>query len=92
MENFRSIIAEFRLHGGVRQISAGEKDRDLQVQQLLEAFLQLLTSPGERESLGKSAHAILERNRGAARRTIEIVSAIYEKEIKTDVLPHITSG
>ena len=92
MENFRSIIAEFRLHGGVRQISAGEEDRDLQVQQLLEAFLQLLTSPGERESLGKSAHAILERNRGAARRTIEIVSAIYEKEIKTDVLPHITSG
>ncbi len=91
MDNFGSIIREFRMHDGIWQISAGEKDANLQVQQLLDAFEQLLTSPSKRESMGKAAHAILERNRGAAQRTIEKIAAIYQKS-KMNMHARVASG
>jgi 3-deoxy-D-manno-octulosonic-acid transferase len=79
MESFRQIADEFRRHSGIRQISAGEENRDLQVQQLLDVFLQLLQNSKEREDLGRVAFSILERNRGAAQRTNEMIAAVFEE-------------
>lgn len=78
MENFRQIAEEFRLHGGIRQISAGEQDRGRQAQQLLDVFLQLLQNSEEREALGRVAFSILEKSRGATQRTSERIAEAFE--------------
>jgi 3-deoxy-D-manno-octulosonic-acid transferase len=87
VENFRRIVDEFRLHGGVRQIGAGEENRELQIQQLLDVFLQLLQNSKEREELGKAALAVLEMSRGATQRTSEKIAAVFE-EMRKDEGPH----
>jgi 3-deoxy-D-manno-octulosonic-acid transferase len=79
MDNFRHIFNEFQTHGGVRQISAGEEDSNLQVQQLLDVFLQLLQNAKERNALGNAAFSILERNRGAAQRTGKRIAEIFQE-------------
>ena len=79
VENFRRIVDEFLAHGGVRQISAGQEDPKLQLQQLLDVFLQLLQNAEEREDLGRAAISILERNRGTTRRTGEMIAAVFEE-------------
>jgi 3-deoxy-D-manno-octulosonic-acid transferase len=79
MENFPQIIDEFRARHGVRQITAGEDNRDLQIRQLTEVFAQLLRSPKEREKLGKAAYSVFEGNRGAAHRTLERIVALFEQ-------------
>jgi len=79
MDNFRQIFEEFRAHNGVRQISAGEERRGMQIQQLLDVFRTLLQSEEDRNALGRAALSILERNRGAAQRTGETIAAIFEE-------------
>jgi 3-deoxy-D-manno-octulosonic-acid transferase len=79
MENFRRIVEEFRDHGGLRQIAAGEENKNQQVQQLMEIFTRLLHNSQERASLGAAAHSILERNRGAAQRTCRKIAALYNE-------------
>jgi 3-deoxy-D-manno-octulosonic-acid transferase len=79
MENFRQAFDEFRAHGGVRPISAGEKEPEQQVRQLLDVFRRLLQNEGERQALGKAAFSVLEKNRGAARRAVERIAAIFEE-------------
>ncbi|MBN1569701.1 MAG: 3-deoxy-D-manno-octulosonic acid transferase [Acidobacteria bacterium] len=79
MESFRQLAEEFRLQGGLRQISAGENLRDLQVQQLLDVFAQLLQNAKEREALGRAAYCILEKSRGATRRASETISMVFEE-------------
>jgi len=79
MENFPQDIDEFRARNGVKQICAEEEDRNSQVQQLTEAFVQLLRDPAAREVLGKAAYSVFEGNRGAAQRTVEKIAAIYEE-------------
>ncbi len=79
MENFRAILPEFLSHGGIRQIAAEQEDRENQVRQLKEAFIELLRNPKERDALGAAARNVLERNSGAVRRTAEIIASIYEK-------------
>ncbi len=79
MENFRQISEEFRAHNGLRQISAEEDNRGLQIQQLLDVFQQLLQNEKERNELGAAAFSILERNRGAAHRTSETIAAVFEE-------------
>ncbi len=79
MENFRHIFDEFSAHDGVRQIRAGEEDKNLQTQQLLDVFMTLLQNAEERKSLGDAASAILEKNRGAAQRTGERIAAIFRE-------------
>ncbi len=79
VENFRRIVDEFLAHGGVRRISAGQEDPKLQLQQLLDVFLQLLQNAKEREDLGRAAFSILERNRGTTRRTGEMIAAVFEE-------------
>jgi 3-deoxy-D-manno-octulosonic-acid transferase len=82
MENFRQIAEDFRAHSAIRQISAGEENRPLQVQQLLDVFLQLLQNAKEREELGKAALSYLEMNRGATKRTSEKIAAVFEEMVK----------
>lgn len=79
VENFRRIVDEFLAHGGVRRISAGQEDPKLQLQQLLDVFLQLLQNAEEREDLGRAALSILERNRGTTQRTGEMIAAVFEE-------------
>ena len=79
MENFRTIMPEFLSYNGIRQITAQEEDREGQVRQLKEAFLQLLHNPKERDAMGAAARSILDRNRGAVRRTVEIIKTICGK-------------
>ena len=78
MENFLHILNEFRSRNGIIQISAGEENADLQIQQLMEVFLRLLHNSKERETLGAAAFFILEKNRGAAQRAGEKIAAIFE--------------
>jgi 3-deoxy-D-manno-octulosonic-acid transferase len=82
MENFRQIAEDFRAHGGIRQITAGEENKPLQVQQLLDVFLQLLQNSREREELGRAALSILEMSRGATHRTSETIAAVFKELAK----------
>jgi 3-deoxy-D-manno-octulosonic-acid transferase len=82
MENFRQIAEDFRARGAVRQISAGEENGPLQIQQLLDVFLQLLQNAKEREELGNAALSYLEMNRGATKRTSEKIAATFEELVK----------
>jgi 3-deoxy-D-manno-octulosonic-acid transferase len=79
MDNFRQISEEFLAHNGIRQISAEEESRGLQIQQLLDVFRQLLQNEDDRNALGAAALSILERNRGAARRTGEMIISLLEE-------------
>jgi len=80
MDNFRSIVEEFRARRGICQIDAPEVDRSRQVEQLTKAFVHLLQNTAEREALGAAAYSILETNRGAARLTAENILAVLKTE------------
>ena len=82
MENFRGILEEFQARGGIRQISAGKEDRNLQAEQLTREFVNLLQNTQERESLGKKAFSILEANRGAAQVTADQIAVLFEERQK----------
>ena len=77
VENFRGIVEEFLRQGGVRQISAEQEDRNLQVEQLTDVFVKLLRNSQEREALGQTAFSILEKNRGATRLAAEQIAATF---------------
>jgi 3-deoxy-D-manno-octulosonic-acid transferase len=79
MDNFRAIAEEFRKKGGILQIVAGENNKNLQKQQLMEIFSRLLHNLNEREDLGAAALSILERNRGATQRAFQKVAEILEE-------------
>jgi len=79
MENFRGILEDFRAHGAIRQISAGEEDRKQQIEELTREFSNLLQNAQEREALGARAFSILEKNRGATRLTAEKIALIFEE-------------
>ncbi len=82
VENFRQIADEFLARGGMLQISAGPENPAMQLQQLLDVFMRLLQNAEERESLGRAAFSILERNRGTTRRTGEMIAAVFEEARK----------
>jgi len=77
MENFRAIRNEFIARGALRQITATEDDRSSQKEQLLDAFMELLQNAEERESLGRAALAVIEKNRGAADRIADMLARIF---------------
>ncbi len=79
MENFLQIVDEFRRRSGVRQISAGEENRSLQIRQLAEAFRELLQDRAARDALGKAAYSVFEGNRGATQRTVETIAALLPR-------------
>ena len=80
MENFRAIRDEFIECGALRQITATEQERSAQKKQLLEVFRELLQNAEERESLGRAALSVIEKNRGSteriADRLIEILCSV----------------
>ena len=77
MENFRAINDEFLALGALRQITATEQDRSSQKKQLLEVFQELLQNAEARESLGRSALAVIEKNCGATERIADRLVEIY---------------
>jgi 3-deoxy-D-manno-octulosonic-acid transferase len=77
MDNFQSALNEFLAHNGICQIAASGKRRDLQVQQLLEAFRHFLLEPEARETMGAAARAVLDRNRGAVHRTVGRIETFF---------------
>ena len=80
MENFRAIRDGFAARGALRQITAAEDNRILQKEQLLEVFRELLQNAEDRETLGRSALAVIEENRGAADRIADrLIDNIYVK-------------
>ncbi len=82
MENFREIFQGFQTRGGIRQISAGKEEKNLQVEQLTREFANLLQNGKERESLGRTAFSILEANRGAAQATADQIAVLFEEREK----------
>ncbi len=70
MHNFREIAAMLLADGAARQI---ENDADLPG--MLE---HLLDDPELRQAMGEAGHALLRRNAGATRRTLDVVDRIME--------------
>jgi len=81
MENFRAIRDEFIARGALRQITASDDDRHSQKEQLLEVFTELLQNAEERESLGRAALAVIEKNNGAADKIADTLVNICLKKI-----------
>ena len=78
MENFRAIRDEFVARGALRQITATCEDRSSQKKQLLEIFRELLQNAEARESLGRAAFAVIEKNRGAADKIADNLMRVYK--------------
>ncbi|MFN3476048.1 MAG: 3-deoxy-D-manno-octulosonic acid transferase [Candidatus Methylomirabilales bacterium] len=72
MENFAGIIEDFKRENAVVQLSAGLES------ELARALVDLLREEGKGREVGKRAQAILEKNRGAALRTVDYVAALFE--------------
>jgi 3-deoxy-D-manno-octulosonic-acid transferase len=79
MENFAQIADEFRMRGGIRQISALEDDKTGQVRELSQVMIELLQNGEAREALGKAAFSVFADNGGAAARTIDKILEIYQE-------------
>jgi 3-deoxy-D-manno-octulosonic-acid transferase len=82
MENFRGIVDEFKTKGGIRQINATYNDRERQREQLTQVFSHLLNNAVERKVMGEIAFSLLEKNRGAASRTAEMIASIFEESVE----------
>jgi 3-deoxy-D-manno-octulosonic-acid transferase len=68
MENFQEIAAEFRAEGALVQIGSPER--------LGPETLALLEDPDRRELIGRRARALVDRNRGARRATVEALAGL----------------
>ncbi|MBN2243458.1 MAG: 3-deoxy-D-manno-octulosonic acid transferase [Acidobacteria bacterium] len=80
MENFRAVLPEFFSNGAIRQVRAGEGDRESQIRQLSETFLELLRDPGKRDAMGAAARRAADRSRGAVRKTAAMIAAIIKED------------
>jgi 3-deoxy-D-manno-octulosonic-acid transferase len=80
MENFRQTAIDFRDRGAVKQIQAGQSDREAQIDELTDAFVTLLEDEELRNKLGQAAYSVFESNKGAARFTVEKIAAFYRNE------------
>ncbi len=65
MQNFKEIAEEFLANGAAVQISS---DRDLESE-----LLGLITDPVRRARLGAAARALVEANRGAETKTLDVI-------------------
>jgi 3-deoxy-D-manno-octulosonic-acid transferase len=68
MENFAEIAQAFLVNGAARQVRSGEE--------LADALLTLLGDPVQRASLGAAARALVEANRGAKDRTLDVIGGL----------------
>ena len=67
MENFRNMAEEFRGAGAALEVAGGEE--------LARRWLELLEDEPRRESLGRVARLLVERNQGATQRVLERLEA-----------------
>ena len=72
MENFADVTREFVARGAAVQVRDAEA--------LEETLVDLLQDGVRRSRLGEAARAVVEANRGAARRTIEVVAQLLPRD------------
>jgi 3-deoxy-D-manno-octulosonic-acid transferase len=68
MENFQEIADELTADGALLRADGAEA--------LGDAVAALIADPERAEDVGRRAHAVVERNRGAVRRTVEALAAL----------------
>jgi 3-deoxy-D-manno-octulosonic-acid transferase len=68
MQNFAEIAEAFLTNGAARQVTS---DRDLE-----DALVALLRDPVQRARLGAAARALVEANRGAKSRSLDVISQL----------------
>jgi 3-deoxy-D-manno-octulosonic-acid transferase len=68
MDNFAEIAQAFLVNGAAREVRSGDE--------LAEALLALLGDPVQRASLGAAARALVEANRGAKDRTLDVIAGL----------------
>jgi 3-deoxy-D-manno-octulosonic-acid transferase len=75
--NFKAIVETFLEHGALVQLPDAE---DAEAARLLaRALRELLEDDAKRRSAGERARAVLEQNRGATARTVELLAPIMEE-------------
>src|SRR5205807_64144 len=68
MQNFKEIADAFLSNGAAVQVAS---ERELE-----QALLELVTDPVRRAGLGAAARALVEANRGAKTKTLEVISEL----------------
>ena len=76
--NFASVVEEFKRHEALIQLAEHDKQTEL-VDELSVNFSELLDNPELRKRLGRNAAKAMKENEGAAVRTIEYLSGIFDK-------------
>lgn len=71
MSNFREMTESFRAAGALRQVGSAAE--------LLPALEELFANPALAESIGEAARRLLEANRGATARTVELLAALLDQ-------------
>jgi 3-deoxy-D-manno-octulosonic-acid transferase len=71
MSNFAEIADLFLAHGAAMQVRS---DRELE-----ETLIALTTDPVRRAALGAAARALVDANRGASLRTLEVIGRLLPK-------------
>lgn len=82
MENFPKIIDDFLERDAVLQISAKVDQPDLQSEQLIVAFTELLTDEPRRTKMGQRAHSLFEKSTGATAFTVEQIATALGGSLK----------
>jgi 3-deoxy-D-manno-octulosonic-acid transferase len=80
-ENFPGIIDDFLENDAILQIPNDEKDRNIQIDQLTEAFTNLLTHDAERNAMGQRAQSLFGKSKGATAFTVNRIVQILEPEV-----------
>jgi 3-deoxy-D-manno-octulosonic-acid transferase len=68
MQNFQEIADQFREEGGLVQVGSAEE--------LAAAITSLLTDATRRETIGRRAQGLVDRNRGAVARTADALAGL----------------
>jgi 3-deoxy-D-manno-octulosonic-acid transferase len=77
-ENFPGIIDDFVENNALIQLSADEKDREMQTEQLTSAFTKLLSAEDERKAVGERAQALFAKSKGATALTVKYIAEVLE--------------
>lgn len=75
--NFKEILNEFLERQAVIQLKP-EDSEAAYVEALANRFLGLLTDPTKRENLGRNARSVMDTNRGATARTVDLLREITD--------------
>jgi 3-deoxy-D-manno-octulosonic-acid transferase len=73
--NFHAIVSLMAEHGALVQLPQAQ-DSSNGVPQIVKAFAELLASPETRAELGRRAQKLISENRGAADRTVQLITPL----------------